>query len=93
MTRRFPIIVRSHERLTTPPLYKSGATGLDVITDFTLNQDKLNLAGSLNFSQLNISPGTDININDTIIQYQVNGEYLAVLKGITASSIVQEIFL
>ena len=31
MTRRFPIIVRSHKRLTTPPLYKSGATGLDII--------------------------------------------------------------
>ncbi|MEG4817056.1 hypothetical protein [Microcoleus sp. K5-D4] len=34
----------------------------------------------------------DLNpYSDTIIQYQVTGEYLAVLKGVTASSIVQAV--
>jgi Ca2+-binding RTX toxin-like protein len=63
----------------------------DVITDFTLNQDKIDLISSLAFNQLNIFQGTGINIADTIIQYQVTGEYLAVLKGVTASSMIQGI--
>jgi large repetitive protein len=28
-------------------------------------------------------------VSDTIIQYQVTGEYLAILKGVTASSILE----
>jgi Ca2+-binding RTX toxin-like protein len=70
----------------------TGSTGLaaaDVITDFTLNQDKIDLISPLAFNQLNIFQGTGALVSDTIIQYQVTGEYLAILKGVTASSILQ----
>ncbi|NJK69158.1 MAG: hypothetical protein HC941_23910 [Microcoleus sp. SU_5_3] len=70
----------------------TGGTSLataDVITDFTPNQDKIDLISPLAFNQLNIFQGTGLNIDDTIIQYRVTGEYLAILKGVTASSIVQ----
>ena len=69
----------------------TGSTDLataDVITDFTLNQDKIDLISPLAFNQLNIFQGTGAFVSDTIIQYQVTGEYLAILKGVTASSIV-----
>ena len=70
----------------------TGSTNLaaaDVITDFNLNQDKIDLISPLAFNnQLNIFQGTGAFVNDTIIQYQVTGEYLAILKGVTASSIV-----
>jgi Ca2+-binding RTX toxin-like protein len=72
----------------------TGATALaaaDVITDFTLNQDKIDLISPLAFNQLNIFQGTGALVNDTIIQYQVTGEYLAILKGVTASSIVEPV--
>jgi Ca2+-binding RTX toxin-like protein len=61
----------------------------DVITDFRLNEDKIDLISPLAFSELNIYQGTGAFVSDTIIQYQVTGEYLAILKGVTASSIVQ----
>jgi Ca2+-binding RTX toxin-like protein len=70
----------------------TGATGLasaDVITDFTLERDKIDFISPLAFNQLNIFQGTGALVNDTIIQYQVTGEYLAILKGVTASSIVE----
>jgi len=69
----------------------TGSTGLataDVITDFTLNQDKFDLINPLAFNQLNIFQGTGAFVNDTIIQYQLTGEYLAILKGVTATSIL-----
>jgi len=65
------------------------ASAADVITDFTLNQDTIDLINPLAFNQLNIFQGTGAFVNDTIIQYQVTGEYLAILKGVTASSILQ----
>jgi Ca2+-binding RTX toxin-like protein len=67
------------------------ADAADVITDFTLNQDKIDLISPLafNLNQLNIFQGTGAFVNDTIIQYQVTGEYLAILKGVSASSIVE----
>ncbi|MEG3960549.1 M10 family metallopeptidase C-terminal domain-containing protein, partial [Microcoleus sp. herbarium2] len=61
----------------------------DVITDFTINQDKIDLISPLAINQLNIFQGTDALVNDTIIQYQVTGEYLAILKAVTASNIVE----
>ena len=70
----------------------TGGTDLasaDVITDFMLNQDKIDLISPLAFNQLNIYQGTGAFVSDTIIQYQVTGEYLAILKGVAASSIVQ----
>jgi Ca2+-binding RTX toxin-like protein len=66
----------------------TGADATDVITDFTLNQDKIDLISPLAFNQLNIFQGTGALVSDTIIQYQVTGEYLAILKGVTASTIV-----
>jgi len=66
----------------------TGASTADVITDFNLNQDKIDLISPLAFNQLNIFQGTGAFASDTIIQYQVTGEYLAILKGVTASSIV-----
>jgi Ca2+-binding RTX toxin-like protein len=69
----------------------TGSTGLaaaDVITDFTLERDKIDLINPLDFNQLNIFQGTGALVNDTIIQYQVTGEYLAILKGVAASRIV-----
>ena len=69
----------------------TGSTDLaaaDVINDFTLNKDKIDLINPLAFNQLNIFQGTGALVSDTIIQYQVTGEYLAILKGVTASSIV-----
>ncbi|MEG4409227.1 calcium-binding protein, partial [Microcoleus sp. MON2_D5] len=65
------------------------ASAADVITDFTLDRDKIDLISPLAFNQLNIYQGTGAFVNDTIIQYQVTGEYLAILKGVTASSIVE----
>jgi Ca2+-binding RTX toxin-like protein len=70
----------------------AGSTSLaaaDVITDFTLNLDKIDLISPLAFNQLNIYQGTGALVSDTVIQYQVTGEYLAILKGVTASSIVE----
>ena len=67
----------------------TSADATDVITDFTLNQDKIDLISPLAFNQLNIFQGTGAFVSDTIIQYQVTGEYLAILKGVTASSIVE----
>jgi Ca2+-binding RTX toxin-like protein len=70
----------------------TGSTGLaaaDVITDFTLDRDKIDFISPLAFNQLNIFQGTGALVSDTIIQYQVTGEYLAILKGVTASSILQ----
>jgi Ca2+-binding RTX toxin-like protein len=66
----------------------TGASAADVITDFNLNEDKIDLISPLDFNQLNIFQGTGALVSDTIIQYQVTGEYLAILKGVTASSIV-----
>jgi Ca2+-binding RTX toxin-like protein len=66
----------------------TNADAADVITDFTLNLDKIDLISPLDFNQLNIFQGTGALVSDTIIQYQVTGEYLAILKGVTASSIV-----
>jgi Ca2+-binding RTX toxin-like protein len=68
---------------------ETGASAADMITDFTLNQDKIDLISPLAFNQLNIFQGTGALASDTIIQYQVTGEYLAILKGVTASSIVE----
>jgi Ca2+-binding RTX toxin-like protein len=67
----------------------TGASAADVITDFNLNEDKIDLISPLDFNQLNIFQGTGALVSDTIIQYQVTGEYLAILKGVTASSIVE----
>ncbi len=65
----------------------------DVIADFTLNQDKLDLVGSLALSQLNIFQGTGVNINDTILQDVATGEFLAVLPGVNAVNLTPSSFI
>ena len=55
----------------------TGSTGFataDAITDFMLNQDKIDFLSPLAFNQLNIFQGTGAFVSDTIIQYQVTGE-------------------
>jgi Ca2+-binding RTX toxin-like protein len=58
----------------------TGASAADVITDFTLNLDKIDLISPLDFNQLNIFQGTGALVSDTIIQYQVTGEYLGLAE-------------
>ena len=57
----------------------------DTIVDFTDGSDKLGLDDNLQYSDLTISQGTDINSGDTIISK--GPEYLAILIGIDASVI------
>ncbi|MEG3960171.1 hypothetical protein [Microcoleus sp. herbarium2] len=45
----------------------TSADAADVITDFTLNQDKIDLIRPLAFNQLNIFQGTGALVSDTII--------------------------
>ncbi|MCU0568125.1 MAG: hypothetical protein MUF49_16185 [Oculatellaceae cyanobacterium Prado106] len=57
-----------------------------VITDFLKTQDSLQLIG-LTFGQLTVTQGTGNQANNTIIQDRTTGRFLAVLKGISRSSI------
>ncbi|MEG4214284.1 choice-of-anchor Q domain-containing protein [Microcoleus sp. Pol14C6] len=59
----------------------------DLIADFSLGTDLIGLDGGLEFQDLNISQGTDDFARDTIVRDNVTGEYLAILKDITSSSI------
>ena len=63
----------------------------DTIADFTDGKDKLGLDNNLQYSDLTISQGTDINANDTIISK--DSEYLAILTGIDASVISDQDFM
>ena len=62
----------------------------DTITDFTDGTDFIGLDGSLSYSDLNIAQGTGSNANDTIISK--GSEYLAILTGISASSLSEADF-
>ena len=58
----------------------------DVITDFNVQEDFIDLMDSateegLNSESLNITQGTGNHANDLIIQHQATGEYLAILQG------------
>ncbi|MEG4214283.1 Calx-beta domain-containing protein [Microcoleus sp. Pol14C6] len=59
----------------------------DLIADFSLGTDLIGLDGGLEFQDLNISQGTGDFARDTIVRDNVTGEYLAILKDITSSSI------
>ncbi|MBW4640987.1 MAG: ExeM/NucH family extracellular endonuclease [Gloeocapsa sp. UFS-A4-WI-NPMV-4B04] len=63
----------------------------DTISDFT-NQDLICLPEGLSFGQLNITQGTGINANNTSIGIQ-NGEILAILAGVQASTITSADFM
>ena len=64
----------------------------DWFQDFDPAFDLIGLVGGLTFSQLNIFPGTDEYAGHTIIQETVNGEYLAILRGVESSEITQSNF-
>ena len=59
----------------------------DLIADFSLGTDLIGLDRGLQFQDLNISQGTGDFAADTLVRYNVTGEYLAILKGINSSSI------
>ncbi|MFB2896124.1 M10 family metallopeptidase [Aerosakkonemataceae cyanobacterium BLCC-F50] len=60
----------------------------DFIGDFKKEEgDKIGLALALPFSALTISQGTGANANNTLIRITATGEYLAVLAGVSASSL------
>ena len=63
----------------------------DTITDFDKGKDKIALAGGLLFENLRILPDTQ-NPNNTVIQ-QDTGEYLAVLKDVSSSSLDRSHFI
>ncbi|MFN6447417.1 MAG: FG-GAP-like repeat-containing protein [Nostoc sp. DedSLP05] len=57
--------------------------GRDTIKDFNINEDLIALSGGLTFSNLSITQ----SVNDTLIKVTANNESLALLTGITASTI------
>ena len=59
----------------------------DTIADFTDGSDFLGLDGSFTYTDLTIAQGTGSNSSDTIIK--AGSEYLAILTGITSSSITE----
>ncbi len=65
----------------------------DILVDFTLGEDVIDLIGSLTLPQLKIFQGTGANANDTIIQLVETGEYLAVLQGVSSISLTPASFV
>ncbi|MCC3425529.1 MAG: hypothetical protein JGK12_16725 [Microcoleus sp. PH2017_01_SCD_O_A] len=63
----------------------------DTITDFDKGEDKIALAEGLQFENLRILPDSQ-NPNDTVIQ-QNTGEFLAVLKDVSSSTLARSDFI
>ena len=61
--------------------------GTDTITDFSVNEDSLDLWLDLTFDELSITQGTGNNINDTWITHNDTGEQLALLLGVEAEDV------
>lgn len=72
-----------------------GATiqAADYITDFTNNQDLIQLLEPLTFEDLNISVQSVHDISSVILQDKLTGEYLAVLKGVSEDEISPNDFI
>ncbi|HEY9867415.1 MAG TPA: calcium-binding protein, partial [Candidatus Obscuribacterales bacterium] len=66
---------------------------VDIITDFKLTEDKIELPPGLTFEQLKITQGQNQWSQDTIIQLNSNGNYLAILQKITAINLDRGDFL
>ena len=64
----------------------------DVITDFQDGTDRLGLAGSLTYSNLNIQQGNGTHAADTIISTS-SGEYLAILNNLLATNLNSQDFV
>ncbi|MEM6501577.1 MAG: Calx-beta domain-containing protein [Cyanobacteria bacterium P01_C01_bin.89] len=61
----------------------------DIIEDFRLfGQDTIQLLGGLARTDLNILDGSGVNTGDSIIQDSVNGQVLAVVKGVSANALL-----
>ncbi|MGL5135550.1 MAG: calcium-binding protein, partial [Planktothrix sp.] len=60
---------------------------VDIVTDFKLTEDKIELPLGLTFEQLKITQGQNQWSQDTIIQLNSNGNYLAILQKITATNL------
>ncbi len=65
----------------------SAVTDADYVLDFTAGVDIIELINGLTFTDLNIFQGTGANAGDTIIQNRNSGEFLAVLVGISSTTI------
>ncbi len=61
----------------------------DTITDFTDGTDALGLDDGLKFTDLSIAQGTGSNSNDTLISITSTGEYLAIVEGISATTLTE----
>ena len=61
----------------------------DIIEDFNLfGQDNIQLLGGLSRNELNILDGSGINAGNSIIQDSVNGQVLAVVRGVSANTLL-----
>jgi Ca2+-binding RTX toxin-like protein len=69
----------------------AAGNGTDTITDFTVGQDLLALAGGLSVGQLTIAQGTGADVGNTLIRTG-SSELLAVLTGVQASTITNAAF-
>jgi hypothetical protein len=65
----------------------------DLITDFTDNQDVIDLINSLTFAQLKITQGKGEFVSDTVIQNLSTGEYFAILKNVLIGNITEADFV
>lgn len=68
----------------------SASQGVDTISDFTSQQDRIQLAG-VTFEQLAITQGIGSNVNDTTLN--ILGQDIAILTGIQASSLESNNFI
>lgn len=69
----------------------AGRQGTATINNFTDGKDLLGLSNGLKFDQLSITQGTDNSLPSTSISY--NGQQLALLKGVQASTITSNDFV
>ena len=67
--------------------------GFDVIEDFIDEEDRFELAGSLDFLRLDITQGIDENSSDTLITVENSGDLIAIVSGVDASTITVADFI
>jgi hypothetical protein len=67
------------------PLVPSQNT--DIISDFTIGEDKISLPGVSNFEAIEIVQATGTNASDTLIQLKEQAEVLAILEKINATTL------
>jgi mannose-6-phosphate isomerase-like protein (cupin superfamily) len=70
----------------------SPKAGIDIIADFTNDEDLIGLSGGLSFDDLMIIQGTGGSANDTLINIPSSNELLAILNGVQASALASTDF-